>query len=86
VQTLCTSCLLNDGSYVDCPELPKKLNIDGREVSVSLINPFILFDIWWLWWIQQLFGRMMKGGGVFDDQILTAINKLRGDSNGYPCN
>jgi hypothetical protein len=32
------SCMLNGCSYADCPELPEKLNIDGREVSVHLLR------------------------------------------------
>jgi len=48
--------------YTDCPKLPEKLSIDGRE----------------------LFGRMMRGGGVFDERILNAIKKIKGKSVSCP--
>ncbi|KAA1474868.1 HAD-like protein [Dentipellis sp. KUC8613] len=38
-----------------CPELPKRLSIDGRE----------------------LFGRMMRESGTFDDNVVEAIHRIR---------
>ncbi|KAK7693332.1 hypothetical protein QCA50_002900 [Cerrena zonata] len=40
---------------IDCPKLPEKLNINGRE----------------------LFGRMMREGGTFDERMVEAIRRIR---------
>ncbi|CAL1704348.1 unnamed protein product [Somion occarium] len=40
---------------IECPKLPEKLNIDGRE----------------------LFGRMMRESGMFDERMVEAIRRIR---------
>lgn len=55
-----------------CPELPQKLAIDGREVSLSkhLMSRFST--------VCQLFGRMMRTSQTLDKYVYEAILRIRG--------
>lgn len=77
-QTSSGSVRLTAGSS-DCPELPHKLDIDGREVWVSSLSRYprrtrtCTYSA-----ILQLFGRMMREGAKYDDHMVEAIRRIRG--------
>jgi hypothetical protein len=57
---------------VACPELPQKLVIDGREVSLLQAFDGQILKVW------QLFGRMMRTSQTVDKYVHEAILRIRG--------